>query len=138
MVVQALVVVRLNVATGKHCLDMLQELRVNRHDVLEVAVLGAVLDHPDLAVALDDLRLDLADLLVDERGRVNRRRAQNFIARLDDALGAEAVGRAREAERGLRLLPRLQKRLVRPLRRERLVRPELVEELYRVEKAAGQ
>src|SRR2546421_9365273 len=43
---------------------------------LEVAVDGAVLDHPDLAVALDDLCLDLADLLVDERGRVNRRRDQ--------------------------------------------------------------
>src|SRR5205085_6238988 len=115
----------------------LQELRVNRHDVLEVAVDGAVLDHPNLPVALYDLSLYLADLLRDEDCGVNRRRAQDFVARLDDALGAQGVCRAREAERRLRLLPRLQKRLVRPLRRERLVRPELVEELYRVEKAAG-
>src|ERR1043165_7204869 len=37
----------------------------------------------------------------------------------------------------LTLLPGLQKRLVRPRRRERLVGPELVEELDRVEEAAG-
>jgi hypothetical protein len=51
---------------GKFCFDPVQELRVDGHHVFIVAVDGALLHHPDLAVALDDLRLDLADLLVNQ------------------------------------------------------------------------
>ena len=42
---------------GKHVLQVLRELGVNRHHVLKVAVLGAILHHQDLAVALDDVAL---------------------------------------------------------------------------------
>src|SRR5215213_437148 len=70
VVVKLLVVGRLNVAAPKHRLDVREELRGNRHHVFIVAVLGAVLDHPDLAVALDDLSLDLADLLVDQEANI--------------------------------------------------------------------
>ena len=49
---------------GKHLFEVLEERRVHRHHVLEMAVHRAVLHHQDLAVALEDGRLDLADLLV--------------------------------------------------------------------------
>jgi hypothetical protein len=61
-----------------------------------VAVLRAVLDHPDLAVALDDLRLDLADFFVHQN--VDRQMAvENLLANFRHALGAKRVGRARPA-----------------------------------------
>ena len=136
MIVQLVVVVRLNVTTREHRFDVFQELRVNRHDVLEVAVDGAILNHHDLPVALDDRRFDLANLLVDQLGRVNHWRAQNSLPRFDDALRAQAVGRARKTERRLRLLPRLQHRFIRPLRRERFTRPVLIEKLNGIEQTA--
>ncbi len=40
---------------------------IDAHHVLEPAVLLALLDHQELAVALDDGRADLAGLAVDER-----------------------------------------------------------------------
>ena len=66
MVVQLLVVVRGNVAARKSFLKMRGELRVNGHHVFKVAVLVAVLDHQDFAVAFDDLRLDLTDFIVEQ------------------------------------------------------------------------
>src|ERR1039458_6039469 len=44
----------------KTLFQVLREFRVNRHQVFEVPVLGAVLDHPDLAVAFDDLGFNLS------------------------------------------------------------------------------
>ncbi len=61
---QGLIVVRRDIATWKHLFDVRQELRVNSHHILEVSVSHAVLDHPDLAVSFDDLRLNLANFLV--------------------------------------------------------------------------
>ena len=66
VVVQLLVVVGANVAAGEDLFQVLEELGVHRHHVFKVAVLGAILHHQDLAVALDDLRLDLADLFVQQ------------------------------------------------------------------------
>jgi hypothetical protein len=43
---------------------VLRELRIDRHQIFEVAMLRAILDHLDLAVVLNNLRLDLADLLI--------------------------------------------------------------------------
>jgi len=43
---------------------MIEEFGVDGHHIFVVAVDRAVLDHPDLAIALDNLRFDLADLLV--------------------------------------------------------------------------
>ena len=104
MVVQLLVVVRLDVAAGEHFLEVLEEGGVDRHHVLEVAVQRAILHHQDLPVALDDFRLDLADLLVEEDRDVLLT-VENLLARFARARRAERVGLARPAERRLRLLP---------------------------------
>ncbi len=128
VLVQTFVVVRRNIAAGEILLDPLQELRVHGHQVFVLAVDGAFLHHPDLTVALDDLRLDFADLLVHQVGPVLLA-VHDRIARLFHAIRAQRIGRARPAERGLRLLPRLQQRLIGPFRSEGRIRIVLIEEL---------
>ena len=64
VVMQLLVVVGLDIAAGENFFEVLREFRVNRHQVFEVTVLWTVLDHPDFAIAFDDLGLDLADFFV--------------------------------------------------------------------------
>ena len=61
VVVQFFVVVGRNVTAGKVLLDPLEELHVDGHHVFGISVLRTVLDHPDLAFALDDLGFDLAN-----------------------------------------------------------------------------
>ena len=109
-----------NVAAGEDFFEVLEERGVHGHHVFEVAVDGAVLHHQDLAVALDDLRLDLAGLLVhqDFDGQLA---VDDLLADFGHALGAERVGGARPAERRLGFLIRLQQRLVRPLGRKRRI-----------------
>ena len=109
--------------TSSRCL---KNVGVHRHHVLEVAVDRAVLHHQDLAVALEDGRLDLADLLVEQDADVLLA-VENRLARLARAGRAERVGLARPAERRLGLLVGLQQRLVGPLRRERRVLVDLVQ-----------
>ena len=67
VVVEVLVVVGGNITSREVIFDPRQKLRVNGHDVFVTAVDRAFLDHPHLAVPLDDLGLDFAHLLVDER-----------------------------------------------------------------------
>ncbi|HZS55254.1 MAG TPA: hypothetical protein VFA65_12695 [Bryobacteraceae bacterium] len=55
------VVMSANIAARKDVLQMLRKCRIDGHQVLERTMLGALFDHHDLAVALDDLCLDLAD-----------------------------------------------------------------------------
>ena len=107
MLVEFLVIVGADVAAGEDVLDVLEHLGVDGHDVFEVAMLGAVLDHQDFAVPLDDLSLDLADLFVEE-DFVGKLAVEDLLANLRDALGAERVGGARPAQRGFFLLPTLQ------------------------------
>ena len=66
VVVELLVVVGADVAAGEALFQVREERRIDRHHVFEVAVLRAILHHQDLAVALDDLRFDFADLLVQQ------------------------------------------------------------------------
>jgi len=61
-----------HVAAGEGLFKVLEEGRIDRHHVFKMAVLGAVLDHQDFAVALDDLGLDLAHFFVE----------QNFVGSL--------------------------------------------------------
>ncbi len=103
-----------HVAAGEALFKMLEELGVDRHHVFKVAVLGAVLDHEDLAVALDDLGLDFAHLLV-EQDFVGQLAVENLLANLGDALGTERVSGARPAEGRLLLLIALEQGLVAPL-----------------------
>ena len=116
VVVQLLVALAVgaDVAAGEALFEVLEEGGVDRHHVFKVAVLGAVLDHQDLAVALDDLGLDLAHLLV-EQDFVGQLAVENLLADLGDALGTERVGGARPAEGRLLLLIALEEGLVAPL-----------------------
>ena len=108
-----------DVAAGVRVFEMFEERGVHRHHVFEVPVLRAVLDHQDLAVALDDGRLDLANLFV-EQHLVVALAVEDLLARFADARRAQRVGLARPAERRLHLLPGLLNRLVGPLGREGL------------------
>ena len=74
------------------------------------------------------VRLDLADLL-GEQDLVVALAVEDLLARLAHAGRAERVGLARPAERRLHLLPRLQQRLVRPLRHEAGVRLDAVQRI---------
>ena len=65
MVVQLLVVVSTDVPTRENFFQVLRELGVNRHYVFKQAMFRALLDHHDLAFALDDGGFDLADFFVE-------------------------------------------------------------------------
>ena len=136
MVMQLLVVVRDDVASGKRLLEMTEERRVHGHHVFEATMNRAVFDHHDLAVAFDDLRLDLADLLV-EQNRVVFLTVQDFLAGFPNARRAERIGLARPAEGRLDLLVRLQQRLLGPTRDEGLVLPDLVQRVEHDPPGAG-
>ena len=136
VVVDVFIVVGGNVPAREIPFNPFQKFRVNGHDVFEMAVDRAILEHPDLAVPLDDVRFDLAYLLVEE-GLPIFLALDDLLARLLDALGAERIGLARPPQRRLALLPGFQKWLVRPPRSERRVRMELVEKLNRVECHTG-
>ena len=60
VVMELLVIVGPDVAAGEDLFQVAREVGVNRHDVFEVAVLGAILHHEDFAIALDDAGFDLA------------------------------------------------------------------------------
>src|SRR5271165_5321171 len=120
VVMELLVVVGANVAAGEDIFQMLEEGGVHGHDVFEVAVLRTVLHHEDFAVALDDLRLDFAGLLVHEDfdGQLA---VDDLLADFRHALGAERVGGARPSERRFRFLIGLQQRLIGPPGRKRRI-----------------
>jgi hypothetical protein len=136
VIVQLLVVVGADVAARKALFQVLEEGGVDGHHVFKVAVLGAVLDHQDLAVALDDLGLDLTHLLV-EQHFLGQLAVQNLLADLGHALGTERVGGARPAQRRLLLLPALLQGLVGPFGRERWVGADAVQPLVNCPRALG-
>ncbi len=117
VVVQLLVVVGADVSTGKHIFEMLEERRVHRHHVLEMAMKGTVLHHQNLSVSFQNRGLDLADLFIQQDADVLLA-VENLLTRFPNAPGAERIGLPRPAERRLRLLIRLQKGFVRPPRCE--------------------
>ena len=128
--------VGLDVAAGEALFKMLEEGRVDGHDVFKVAMLGAILHHQDLAVALDDLGLDFAHLLV-EQNFMGQLAVQNLLADLRHALGAQRVRGARPSEGRLFLLPALQERLVAPLGDEPGVGADPVQALKHRPRALG-
>src|SRR5208337_3698463 len=93
----------------------LEEAGINGHHVFIVAMLGTVLNHPDLTIALDDLRLDLADLFVHEVAPIFRA-ADDGLACFFHAGRTKRVGLPWKAERWLGLFPGFQERFVGPLR----------------------
>src|ERR1700722_5220312 len=115
VLVQILVIVRGNIAAGILLFDPVEPFGINGHHVFIVAVLRTVFYHPDLAVALDDLRLDLADFLAHQIAPIFFTGDDRF-ARFFHARGAERIGLPRETQRWLGLLPGFEQRLIRPLR----------------------
>src|ERR1700738_267259 len=104
VLVQVLVVVRGNIAAGILLFDPVQPLGIDSHHVFVVAVLRAVFHHPDLAVTLDDLSLDLADLLAHQIAPILFTRDDGF-ARFLHASRAERIGLPWETKRRLGFLP---------------------------------
>src|SRR5579863_8299679 len=126
VVVQLFVVVRADVAPGEDFFEVLEERGIDRHYIFEMAMLGAVLHHQDLAVALDDLRLDLANLLI-QKDFMGQLAVDYLVADLRDAARAQGIRLTWPAECRLLLLVALQQRLVRPFRRKGLVLIDLIE-----------
>ena len=126
MVMQMFVLVGADIAAGENFLEVLREFGVDRHEVFEVTVLGAVLDHPDFAVTFDDLSLDLAYFFVHQH--VDQQVAvENLLTNFRHALGTERIGGARPAQRRLRLFPGLKQGLVGPLWSRRHIRSNAVQ-----------
>jgi hypothetical protein len=128
---QLFVVVRRNITAGEILFDPFQELGVNRHQVFVFSVNGAFLYHPDLAIALDNLRFDFADFFMDQIGPVFFS-VDDQIARFTHAIGTQGIRGARPTEGRLGFLPGLQQRLIRPLRRKRRIGIKFIEVLNRV------
>ena len=126
VVMQLFVIVGANVAAGKDFFEVLEEGGVHRHHVFKVPVLRTIFHHQDLAIALDDLGLDFAGLLVHQH--FDRQLAvDDLLADVRHALGAERIGSAGPTQRRLRFLVRLQQWLVRPLRRKRRILVDAVD-----------
>ena len=132
MLVEILVVVCGNIAARELRLNPLKEFGVHSHHIFVMAVNRAVLDHPDLAVTLDNLRFDLTDLFLHQVAPILLAMDDGF-ARFLDAIRTQRVGLPWPPEGWFRLFPRLEERFVRPLRSERRIRLVLVEELNGVE-----
>ena len=94
-----------------------RESGVDRHHIFKMAVLRAILHHQNLAVARDNLGLDLAHFLV-AQNLDGQLAVDNFGADFRNALRAERIRGAGPAEWRLLLFPRLQQRLFRPFGRE--------------------
>src|SRR5580658_8989537 len=102
-----------------------------------MSVDGAILDHQDSAVALNDLRLDFAGPLV-QQDAIILLAIDNLLANLRHTTWAQRIGLPRPAQRRLRLLTRLQQRLIRPSGRERWIfGNELVTQTKYLPRAVG-
>src|SRR5262245_35579437 len=101
-----------------------------------MAVQRTILHHDDLAVALENGRLDLANLLVEQHADVLLA-VDDRLPRFAHADRAQRVGLARPAERRFGFLIRLQQRLVGPLRRERWPLINFVEAIEHDPRAVG-
>jgi len=121
VIVQLAIVVGADIATREDLFEVLEESRVDRHDILEVTVDRAILNHQDLAIALNDLRFDLADLFI-QKNLVGQLAIDDLLADLRHAFGTQRIGGTRPAEGRLFLLVRLQQGLIRPLRSKARVR----------------
>ena len=70
MIVQLFVVVRVDIATGKHLFDVREKLRIDGHHVFKMPVGGTIFNHPNLAIAFNDLSLYLTNLFINQNAYV--------------------------------------------------------------------
>jgi hypothetical protein len=125
VIVKRLVIVRSDIAAGKYLLQVLKEFGIYGHYIFEMPVLRAVLDHQDLAVVLYYLGLELPDFLIAKD--IDREfTVENLVANLGHTFWAKRIGRSGPPQWRLRLLVRLQQRLVRPPWYESWILPDLV------------
>ena len=96
-----------------------RELRVDREQVFKRTVLLAILADENLAVFLDEVRLDLAHVAVHQIGDVSLS-ADDLLPGLDNTAGTKGVGLARIAEGRHGTLVRLEQRSRCPSRGRRL------------------
>jgi hypothetical protein len=98
MVVQFFVVMGADIAAGKCLLQMPKELWINRYDIFEMSVDGAILDHQDFALALDDLRFYFARPFI-QQDVVILFAVDNLLTNLRHTTRAQRIGLARPAQR---------------------------------------
>jgi hypothetical protein len=94
--VQVLVIVRADVTARECFFQMAEERHIHGHNVLEMTVLRAVLYHQNLAIAFNNLRLDLSDTLI-EQNFMRKLPVKNLLADLRDAFWAQRIGSTRPA-----------------------------------------
>jgi hypothetical protein len=104
MVMKFFIVVGVDISTRKHLLDVRKELGINRHHIFEMTMHWTILNHPDLAVAFNDLRLDFTNLLINKDTDIFLS-AQDCFTRLDHAVRAKRIGSPGPAKGRLALLP---------------------------------
>ena len=85
------------VTTKEERLDALEKRRVRRHHIFELPVLRTILSHHDLAVVFENLRFDLAGMLVHQRFE-RHRSADHGVANFFYAGWTETVSLARETK----------------------------------------
>src|SRR5262249_51793790 len=121
VIVQLLVIVRADVTAREDFLDVLEERRIYSQRVFVTAMGRTVFNHQNVAVTLEDGRLDLADLLIEENADVASA-IYDGCSRLSYAGRAKRIGLPRPAEQRASFLIGLEQRLIRPLGRPRRVR----------------
>src|ERR1700738_1134840 len=135
MLVKIFVVVRGNVAAGVLLLNPVKPLGIDSHHVFVMAVQRALFHHPDLTIALNNLRLNLADLFTHQIAPVFFAGDDGF-ARFFYARGTKRIRLPRKTERRLGLFPGLQQRLIGPFWCNRRIWIFLIEMLNGVERNA--
>src|SRR6202020_2102932 len=97
---------------------------------------GAVFSPQNLAVALDNGGLDLADFLI-HQNFVRKFAIENLLANFRDTLGAQRISGARPAERWLGFFIGLEQRLVGPFRGGRRVLLDTIQAIENTPTAFG-
>src|SRR5215813_14212987 len=94
---------RANISAGENFLEVLEERSVDRHHILKMPVLRAILHHQALSVTLDALGFYLYHFF-SEQNVVRQLAIYYLLSNLRDSSRAQRVRRARPAQRRLRLL----------------------------------
>src|SRR4029453_15169294 len=97
VIVKLFVVVGGNVAAGECLFEVLEKSGIDRLYVFKSPVLRAVLDHQDLTVALNYLRLDLPDFFV-EQNLVRQLAVDDLLANFGHATRAERISSTRPSK----------------------------------------
>jgi hypothetical protein len=104
VVVETFVVVGRNISAGEVLFDPLKKLHIDGHEVFDLPMLGAFLDHPDLAVSFNNVGFDLTHLLMEQLLPFGLAAGDCFPS-FPHTFGAQGIGLAWPAKRRFCLLP---------------------------------